>query len=62
MELCARTSGTLFGTWEEANAVELPPVARTWDPVLPLAVAVLLCLLADIALRRLKPKSGAKRS
>ena len=62
MELCARTGGTLFGTWEEASAVELPPVARTWDPVLPLAVAVLLCLMADIALRRLKPKSGAKRS
>ena len=62
MELCARTGGTLFGTWEEASAVELPPVARAWDPVLPLAVAVLLCLMADIALRRLKPKSGAKRS
>ncbi|MBQ8619686.1 MAG: VWA domain-containing protein [Clostridia bacterium] len=61
MEMCARTGGAVFGSWEEANAVELPPVGREWDPVLPLAAAVMLCLLADIALRRLKPKGGTRR-
>lgn len=61
MEMCARTGGAVFGTWEEANAVELPPVGKERDLVLPLAVAAMLCLLADIALRRLKPKGGAKR-
>ncbi len=62
MEMCAQTGGAVFGTWEEANEVELPPVGKKYDIVLPLSVAVMLCLLADIALRRLKPKSGSKRT
>ena len=59
MEMCARAGGTVFETWEEAAAVELPPTARAWDPVLPLSFVMMLCLLADIVLRRLKQKAGA---
>ena len=59
MELCAGAGGTVFASWEEAARVEMPPAARAWDPVLPLSAAALLCLLADIVLRRLKPKGRA---
>lgn len=57
MEACAFAGGTVFETWEEAAAVELPPAARSWDLVLPLSIAVMICLLADIVLRRLKMKA-----
>ena len=59
MEMCARSGGTVFETWEEAAAVELPPTAKAWDPVLPLSMMIMLCLLADIVMRRLKQKAGA---
>ena len=58
MELCAEAGGTVFETWEEAAAVQMPPTAKPWDPVLPLSCAAMLCLLADIALRRTKRKAG----
>ena len=54
MELCAEAGGTVFASWEEAEHVEMPPTARAWDPVLPLSIAALVCLLGDIVLRRLK--------
>jgi len=57
MELCAKAGGTVFETWEEAAAAPMPPTARAWDPVLPLSVAVLSLLMADIVLRRTKRKS-----
>jgi len=57
MELCARADGAVFETWEDAAAVELPPSARTWDPVLPLSIMMMLCLMADIVLRRLKSQA-----
>ena len=57
MDLCAHANGTVFETWEEAEAVELPPVAKAWDAVLPLSIAAMLCLLADIVLRRMKAKA-----
>ena len=28
MEMCARTGGTVFSSWADAQAVELPPVAQ----------------------------------
>lgn len=58
MELCAEAGGTVFETWEEAAAVQMPPTAKPWDPVLPLSVAAMLCLMADIVLRRTKYKAG----
>ena len=54
MEMCARTGGTVFSSWADAQAVELPPVAQPIDPVLPLSMLAMACLLADILLRRTK--------
>lgn len=58
MELCACTGGTVFASWEEAQAVELPPVAQPLDLVLPLSVLAMACLLAGIVLRRIKGERG----
>ena len=54
MEMCARTGGTVFSSWADAQAVELPPVAQPIDPTLPLSMLAMACLLADILLRRTK--------
>lgn len=54
MELCAQANGAVYASWEEAAAAQMPPTARAWDPVLPLSLAAMFCLLADIVLRRLK--------
>ena len=54
MEMCARTGGTVFSSWADAQAVELPPVAQPIDPALPLSMLAMACLLADILLRRTK--------
>jgi len=58
MELCAGAGGTVFETWEEAADAPMPPTAKAWDPVLPLATLAMLCLLSDIVLRRTKYKAG----
>lgn len=58
MELCSAVGGTVFLSPEEALSVVLPPTAAAWDPVLPLSIAALLCLLADVVLRWRKPKKG----
>ena len=54
MEMCARTGGTVFSSWADAQAVELPPGAQPIDPTLPLSMLAMACLLADILLRRTK--------
>lgn len=54
MEMCASTGGTVFATWEDAQAVDLPTVAQSMDPVLLLSILAMACLLADILLRRTK--------
>ena len=58
MQLCASTGGMVFESLEAAAQVQLPPTSRGWDALLPLSALAMICLLADIVLRRLKPKKA----
>lgn len=56
MELSACGGGAVVTTVEELAAIELSPMAAEHDAALPLALAVFVCLMADIVIRRTKLK------
>lgn len=54
MELASATGGALVSSVQEWREIEIPATPVTHDAALPLAVIVMLCLLADIVIRRTK--------
>lgn len=56
MELAGSTGGALAHSAQEWRAIETPATAIAHDAALPLAIAVTVCLLTDIVMRRTKMK------
>lgn len=56
MELAGSTGGALVHSAQEWRAIETPATAIAHDAALPLAIAVTVCLLTDIVMRRTKMK------
>ena len=56
MELCAQTGGAMFTGAQDVMNVDMEETAVEHDVVLPLAIAVMVCLTLDIVLRKTQMK------